>query len=81
MKLHATNWRCDACGHVDRYNNPTIPKGWVQANIAEVDETKRGGVTHLHVCPECAAKAVDAWLPKHTWWGSTECWKEQDGQK
>ena len=43
MKLHATNWRCDACGHVDRYNNPTIPKGWVQANIAEVDETKRGG--------------------------------------
>lgn len=66
--------RCDSCGKRYYSGAKCLPLGWVQANIVEQDE-EEGDVSHLHVCPECAAKAVDEYLPSHTWWGCTDCWR------
>ena len=76
MKKEAVHYTCDACGAVYFYGLGGIPRAWVETGLRYVDN--EGCDLPLHVCDSCAKKAVDAWLPEHTWWGSTEHWKSGD---
>lgn len=66
-------YKCDSCGIRKEYPGLTLPHGWVSPNLMEHDGEK---LHSLHVCPNCARLAVDAWLPDNTWWGNTKNWGE-----